>query len=81
MPFIEPYRYERHHSSNLLAQIVIIFMDESNSEQTWNDKSNHVNGDILGSHDALRNNHGHLLTIVCVLVEPITSIAKPKAYI
>ena len=37
MPFIDPHRHERHHSSKLLAYVVIIVMDESNMK--------HVKGD------------------------------------
>ena len=53
MPFIEPHRHERHHSSKLLAYAVIIVMDESNMK--------HVKGDERGSHDAFQNIYDELV--------------------
>ena len=49
MPFIEPHRHERRHSSKLLAWAVIIVMDKSNNK--------HVKGDKRGSHDVFQNNY------------------------
>ena len=53
MPFIEPHRHERHHSSNLLALEVIIFMEKSNNKR--------VKGDKRGSDDAFQNNYDELV--------------------
>ena len=53
MTFIEPHSHERHHSSKLLAQVVIIVMDESDMK--------HVKGDKQGSHDAFKNNYDELV--------------------
>ena len=49
VPFIEPYRHERYHSSKLLAWAVIIVMDKSNNKN--------VKGDKRGSHDVFQNNY------------------------
>ena len=51
MPFINPRSHERHHSSNMLAYEVIIFMDDSNSK--------HFKGEKRWSHDAMQSSHGH----------------------
>ena len=71
MPFIEPHRHDRHHSSKLLAYAVIIVMEESNIK--------HTKGDEQGSHYMFQKIMANLLKIVHLLVEPITLLAKPKA--
>ena len=53
MPFIEPRGDERHHSSKLIAQEVIIVMDESNNK--------HDKGDERGIRDAFQNNYDELV--------------------
>ena len=52
MPFIDPHRHERHHSSKLLSKSVIIVMEYSNTK--------YVKGDERGSHDAFQNNYDKL---------------------
>ena len=71
MTFIDPHRHERHHNSKLIAEAVIIVMDESNLKR--------VKGDERGIHYAFQKITINLSTIVHLLVEPITSLAKPKA--
>ena len=49
MPFIEPHRHERHHSSKLLAWSVIIVTNDTDNK--------HVKGDERVSHDTLQNSY------------------------
>ena len=71
MPCIEPHRYEMHHSSKLLDQVVIIVMDESSMK--------YVKGDKRGSHNAFQKNYDELVDNSTPYCLPITSIKKPKA--
>ena len=49
MPFIEPHRHERHHSSKMLAWAVSIVTNDTNNKR--------VKGDKQVSHDAFQNNY------------------------
>ena len=53
MPFIDPHRHERSHSSKLLFWAVIIVMGKSNNK--------HVKGVERGSHDAFQNSYDELV--------------------
>ena len=77
MPCIEA-RHESNHCSKIPNQKVNIVMSRANSQQAWNDKSKHVNGDERGSQDALQSSHSQLFTVVGLIVEPITSIEKKR---
>ena len=53
MPFIDPYRHERHHLSKLLSYAVIIVMYESHNKN--------VKGDERGSRDVFQKNYDGLV--------------------
>ena len=78
MPFIDPYRYERHYSSKMLAYAFIIVTNQraKQYETTIVNMPMETNKVVVMCCKIITAN---FLTVLGLLVEPITSIAKTKA--
>ena len=76
--FIEPYRHGRHHSSKLLAYAVMIVTNQT-AKKHGTTRANMPRKTNEGVMILCKTITANLLTIVGLLVEPITSLAKPKA--
>ena len=73
IPFIDPHRHERNPRIKLLEYEIIIVMDESNFKISR--ETNKVNMMCFKTITACFS------TIICILVEPITYLAKTKPYL
>ena len=80
MAFIQLYRHERHHCSNLIAYAVIIVTNQTAIKYgtTRANMSRVTNKGVMMRCKAVTAN---LLTVVGLPVEPSTAIAKPKGYL
>ena len=59
-------------------QSSLLWMNEANSKQIWNNKSKDANCDERGSQDDFQNSHDQLFTVLGLIVELSTAIVKPK---
>ena len=77
MPFIDPYRQKRHHISKLIsyASIIVTYQTENKYGTKSASMLMETNKGVMLRWKTIINN---LLTIVGLLVEPITSHAKSK---
>ena len=78
--FIEPYRHGRHHSSKLLAYAVMIVTNQT-AKKHGTTRANMPRKTNEGVMILCKTITANLLTIVGLLVEPITSLEKPKGFI
>ena len=77
---MQPYSYESNHFSEILAYAVIIVTNQTAKKHgtTTENTSRVTNKGIIM---CCKSSTFNLLTVVGLLVEPITSVAKPKGYL
>ena len=81
MTFIQPYWHDRYHCSKMLSYAVIIFKYKQNSKKYGITLANMSTAINKGIKMRCKSVTANFFTVVGLLVENITAIAKPKGYL